>query len=110
MHWMQPKIIKPCPRGAETCALPLFRDHECEINPIILKLKGDRDIPKMYSHTENEAANLSIQNLELEHMYYYEKIFQSILSNFRPVVFELHATTFLLPNLGPMTLNGRVSE
>jgi len=60
----QPKL-KQCPRGAQTCALPLFYDRDLEINPMTLKLKGDLAILKMYLHTENEAASF-IQNLELE--------------------------------------------
>jgi len=50
--------IKLCPRGAQTCALPLFCDRDLEINPMTLKLEGDRDILKMYFHTENVAASL----------------------------------------------------
>jgi len=56
--------------------LPLFCNRDLEINPMTLKLKGDQDILKMYTHTENEAASPS---------------------NVRSVVFELHATAFLLP-------------
>jgi len=49
-----------CPRGAHTCALPLFYKRDLEINPVTLKLKGDLNIIKMHRHTENEAASLSI--------------------------------------------------
>jgi len=48
--------IKLCPRGAQTCALPLFCDLDLEINPMTLKLENDLDILKMYLHTENEVA------------------------------------------------------
>jgi len=41
-HW-----IKLCPRGAQTCALPLFCDSDLEINPVTLKHEGDLDILKM---------------------------------------------------------------
>jgi len=51
-------IIKLCPREAQTCALPLFCDHDLEINPMTLKLESDLDILKMYPHTENKAASL----------------------------------------------------
>jgi len=51
-------IIKPCYRGGQTCALPLFCDHDLEINPITLKLEGELNILNMYLHTENEAARL----------------------------------------------------
>jgi len=37
------------------CVLPPFCDRDLEIT---LKLEGDREILKMYSHTENEAASL----------------------------------------------------
>jgi len=46
------------PSGAHTCALSLFCDRDLEINSVTLKLEGDLDIPKMYLHTENEAASL----------------------------------------------------
>jgi len=52
------KLIKLCPRGAQTCALPLFCDRDLEINPMTLKLEGDLDILKTYPHTKNEAASL----------------------------------------------------
>jgi len=45
------------------------RCFEINVNPMILKLKGNLDIYslKMYPHTENEAAIVKdIQNLELE--------------------------------------------
>jgi len=51
-------LIKLCPRGAQTCALPLFCDRDLEINPVTLKLEGDLDILKMYLHTKNEAVSL----------------------------------------------------
>jgi len=51
-------LIKLCPRGAQTCALPLFCDRELEVNIMTLKLDRDLDILKMYCHTENEAASL----------------------------------------------------
>jgi len=38
--------------------MPLFCDHDLEINPMTLKLKGYPDTLKMYIHTENEAASL----------------------------------------------------
>jgi len=43
--------------GAQTCALPLFCDHDLELNSMILKLEGDQYI-KMYSYTENAVAVL----------------------------------------------------
>jgi len=46
-------IIKLCPTGAQTCALPLFCNHDFEINSMILKLECDLDTLKMYLHTEN---------------------------------------------------------
>jgi len=52
------KYIKLCPRGAQTCALPLFCDRDLEINPVTLKLEGDQDILMANLHTENEAAGL----------------------------------------------------
>jgi len=33
-------------------------DLDLEINPMNLKLDGDKDILKMYPHMENEAASL----------------------------------------------------
>jgi len=42
---------------AQTYALPLFCDHDLDINPMTLKLEGDLDILKMYPHTENEAVS-----------------------------------------------------
>jgi len=50
--------IKLCPRGAQTCTLPLFGDRNLEINLVTLKLENDLAILKMYLHTENEAASL----------------------------------------------------
>jgi len=50
--------IKLCPRGAQTCVLPLFFDTDLEINHMTLKLEGDLDTLRMYIHTENEAASL----------------------------------------------------
>jgi len=47
--------IKLCPKGAQACVLPLFCNHDFEINPMILKLESDLDIPKMNLQTENEA-------------------------------------------------------
>jgi len=47
--------FKLCPKGAQTCALPLFCDRDLEINPMTLKLEGDLYILKMYPHAENEA-------------------------------------------------------
>jgi len=38
--------IKLCQRGAHTCARPLFRYCNLDINPMTLKLKGDLDILK----------------------------------------------------------------
>jgi len=49
---------KLCPKAAQTCALPLFCNHDLEIYPITLKLKGDLNILKMYPQTENKAASL----------------------------------------------------
>jgi len=43
--------IKLCPRGAHTCARPLFRCCGLDINSMTLKLKGDLDILKMDLHT-----------------------------------------------------------
>jgi len=51
--------IKLCPRGAQTCALPLFCDRDLEINPMTLKLNRDLDILKMNLQTENEVARSS---------------------------------------------------
>jgi len=48
--------IKLCPRGAQTCTLPLSFNRD--IKTVTLKLKEDLDILKMYAHTENEAASL----------------------------------------------------
>jgi len=67
----------------QTCALTGICDCDLEINPMTLKLKGDRDILKMYPHTDNEAASIRHSRLgefELK----------------RPVVFDLHATAFSL--------------
>jgi len=50
--------IKLCPRGAQTCVLPLFCDRDLEIKPMTLKLEGDVDILKIYLHTRNEAVIL----------------------------------------------------
>jgi len=58
-------LIKPCPRGAQTCALPLFCDRDLEINPMTLKFEDDLDILKMYPHTENEAASSSHSKLSV---------------------------------------------
>jgi len=57
--------IKMCPRGAQTCELPLFCDCKIKINAMTLKLEGDLHILKMYLHTENEAQNIE---LELKNM------------------------------------------
>jgi len=46
-----------CPRGAQTCALPLFCDRVLEINSMTLKLENDLDVLKRYHHSENEAAS-----------------------------------------------------
>jgi len=35
-----------------------FRYCDLDINPMTLKLRGDRDFLKMYLHTENEVAKL----------------------------------------------------
>jgi len=48
--------IKLCPRGAQTCVLPLFCNRDLEIIPMTLKLEGALNILKMYLHTEHEAA------------------------------------------------------
>jgi len=45
--------IKPCPRGGHSCVQLFFCWRDLDINPMILKLEGDLDIPKMYLHTEN---------------------------------------------------------
>jgi len=58
--------IKLWPRGARTCALPLFCDRDLETNPLTLKLEGDLDVVKMYLHTENEAASLKDSKLRAE--------------------------------------------
>jgi len=50
--------IKLCPRGAHTCARPLFRFCDLDINPMTLKLESGLDILKVYLHTENEVARL----------------------------------------------------
>jgi len=44
--------------GAHTCAWPLFHCRDLDINPTILKLKGDIDILRMYLRTKNEVARL----------------------------------------------------
>jgi len=46
------KLIKLCPRKAQTCALPLFCNHDLDTNPMTLKVKGDLDILKMHLDTE----------------------------------------------------------
>jgi len=50
--------IKLCPTGAQTCALPLFCDHDLEINRMTLKLESELDIPNLHLRTENEAVSL----------------------------------------------------
>jgi len=45
-----------CPRGAQTCMLPLSSDNALEINPTTLKLKGDLDILKTYLHSQNKKC------------------------------------------------------
>jgi len=52
-------LSKLCPRGAQTCALPLFCNCDPEINLMTLKLEDDLDILKMYPHTEDEVARSS---------------------------------------------------
>jgi len=54
----EPNTTTLCPREAQTCALPRFRDSNLEINLTTLKLEGDLDILNVYLHTENEAASL----------------------------------------------------
>jgi len=45
----KPQHIKLlCPRGAHTCAWPILRCRDLDINPMTLKLEGDLDILKMY--------------------------------------------------------------
>jgi len=46
--------------------LPLFCDRDLEINPMTLKLEGDRDTLKIYPHTEHEAASLRHSKLSAE--------------------------------------------
>jgi len=55
--------IKLCPRGAHTCARPLFRWCDFDINPMTLKLEDDLDILKMYLHAKNEFAVLGHSKL-----------------------------------------------
>jgi len=50
-------------KGAHTCARPLFRCCDLDVNPMTLKLEGDLDILKMYLHTENEVARLKHSKL-----------------------------------------------
>jgi len=50
--------IKLCPREAQTWHCHRFFDRDLEINTMTLKPEGELDIPKMYLHTENEAASL----------------------------------------------------
>jgi len=50
--------IKPCPTGAHTCAWPLFRFCDLDLNPMTLKLEGALDILKTYLHAESEVARL----------------------------------------------------
>jgi len=52
---LQQTVIYRC-EAAQTCALPLLRDCDLEINHMTLKLEDDPDILKMSLHTENEAA------------------------------------------------------
>jgi len=47
-----------CPRGVHTCARPLFRCCDLDINLMTSKLEGNLDILKMYLHAENEVARL----------------------------------------------------
>jgi len=47
---MKIKTVSELPMGAQTCMLPLFCNRDLEINPVTLKLEGDLDILKMYSH------------------------------------------------------------
>jgi len=75
-------IIKLCPRGAQTYALPLFRDRDLEINLMTLKLKGNQDSLKMYPHTENEAASLKHSKLRA----WIEEKYENVS---RPVVLEI---------------------
>jgi len=49
--------------GAQTSALPLFCDRDLDIGPMTLKLEGDRDILRMYPHSENEAASFRLSKL-----------------------------------------------
>jgi len=51
-------VIKLYPRGAQTCALPLFCDRDLETNSMTLKLEGGLAIMKMHLHIENDAARL----------------------------------------------------
>jgi len=52
----QQTIIKLCPRGAQTYALPLFGDRD--VDPITFKVEVNLDILQTYLHIENKAANL----------------------------------------------------
>jgi len=58
--------IKLCSRGAHTCARPLFRCCDLDINPMTLKLEVDLDILKMYLYTENKVAMLRHSKLVIE--------------------------------------------
>jgi len=46
------------PEESTNLSAAAFCNPDLEINPMTLKLEGDRDILKTYSHTENEAARL----------------------------------------------------
>jgi len=51
-------LINRCPRGAHTCARPLFCCCDVEINPMTFKLECDLDILTTYHRANNEVARL----------------------------------------------------
>jgi len=57
-------LIKLCLRGAHTCAQPLFRCCDLDINPMTSKLEGELDILKIYLHAENEVAIVYVKAFE----------------------------------------------
>jgi len=50
---------------AQTCMLPLFCGNDLEINPLTLKLEGDRDILKMYFTLKMKLLAEGLQNKSL---------------------------------------------
>jgi len=97
----QTKHIKLCPRGAHTCARPLFCCPDLDINPMTLKVDGGLDILKMYLHTEN-CQVLMIDEIHMaitSEMKKYENSLQGQRSRSHVTNFQLllEFTVWLIP-------------